>query len=66
VYQFQKELGVGSTEQPDQSITTEAKKSPQSSKKRQKKTRTIKSKKIIMPRDHSGDSVTTITSINKG
>jgi hypothetical protein len=62
VYQFQKELGVDN-DQPDQS---ETKKSQQSTKKRHKKNRSIKSKKTIPQRDHSPESVTTITSINKG
>ena len=60
VYQFQKELG-SDTEQHDQTITTETKKHQQSSNKRHKKTRKIKSK-----REHSAESATTITSINKG
>jgi hypothetical protein len=65
VYQFQKELGVENG-QPDQSITAETKKSPQSSKRRHKKIRTIKSKKTNPPREHSAESATTIVSINKG
>jgi hypothetical protein len=65
VYQFQKELG-SDTEQADQSIMTEAKKSSQSSKRRHKKIRTTNSKKTIPPREHSRESVTTINSINKG
>jgi len=65
VYQFQKELGAD-TEQADQSIMTEAKKSTQSSKRRHKKIRTTKLKKTIQPREHSTESETIINLINKG
>lgn len=65
VYQFQKELQTD-PEQTDHSISTETKKSPQSSKKRHKKIRTIKSKTTNPPREHSAESSTTINSITKG
>jgi hypothetical protein len=65
VYQFQKELD-GDTEQHDQSVTTETKKHHQSSKGRHKKIRKTKSKKTISQREHSAESATTISSINKG
>ena len=65
VYQFQKELGADN-DQSDQSVTTEIKKSPQPTKKRQKKLRRIKPKNIIPQREHSAESITTINSLNKG
>ena len=65
VYQFQKELEVD-TEQHDTSIITETKALQQSSGKRNKKGRKTKTKKSIPPREHSSESATTITSINKG
>jgi hypothetical protein len=65
VYQFQKELGADN-DQTDQSVTTEIKKSQQPTKKRQKKIRRIKPKKTIPQREHSAESTTTITSLNKG
>ncbi|CAF2223315.1 unnamed protein product [Rotaria magnacalcarata] len=64
VYQFQKELEVD-TEQHDTSIITETKASQQSSRNRNKKARKTKLKKNIPPREHSSESATTITSINK-
>ena len=65
VYQFQRELEV-EHEQMKQSMSNEKKKSTQWTKKRTKKTRTIKSKKPILVRENSAESTTTITSTNKG
>ncbi|CAF0866589.1 unnamed protein product [Rotaria sp. Silwood1] len=64
VYQFQKELEVDN-EQRDPSIITETKISHRSSRRRHKKTRTTTSKKTSLPREHSSESATTVTSINK-
>jgi phage terminase large subunit-like protein len=56
VYQFQKDLKID----PEQNVTIESKEQQSS---RQYKN---KSKKATTIREHSGDSATTITSLNKG
>jgi hypothetical protein len=66
VYQFHKELGADTEQHTNQSITTETKKTRDSSKKRHKKIRTSKSKATHSSRDHSSESTATITSTNKG
>lgn len=65
VYQFQRELEE-ENEQMKQSMINERKKSNQSSTKRTKKVRRIKSKKPVLIRENSAESATTIASMNKG
>lgn len=65
VYQFQKELEVD-TESQSASVPSENKSSKKVSKNRNKRSRSNKSRKDLPQREHSCESTTTITSINKG
>ncbi len=69
VYQFHKELGAETeqTQQQQQPIIMETKKSQQSpSPRRHKKNRTSRSRNKVSSRDHSSESTRTIGSTNKG